>query len=193
MFQYLSDRYSEFVFIIPYQKDKYRELNHPQQESLSVDELSSELLGPTTDSSHFPLRLPASFQMHPQPMFVTVMASPRQFFAHDVQFVQSSGLAMTAGPSSGSSQTLNGQTSRHIPQRLHRAESYPNSSLISCVTTVTLYHHPMIITRRVNPIRKTAPIFNVNIKYGYSLLITFGSLTDVIPDQSMVKDTASMN
>ena len=142
-------------------------MNHPQQDSLSVDELSSKVLGPTTDSPHtepFPLRLPASFQMQPHPMLLTVIASPRQFFAHEVQFVQSSGLAMTAGPSTGSSHTLNGQTSIHIPHRLQRAESYPNSSLISCVTTVTMYHHPMIITSRLNAMRNTAPTFNVNIK-----------------------------
>ena len=139
-------------------------MNHPQQELLPVDEQSLGLSGPTTESLPFPFRLPASFQMHPQPMLVTVIASPRQFFAHEVQFVQSSGLAMTAGPSTGSSQTLNGQTSRHIPQRLQRAESYPKSSLISCVTTVTMYHHPMITTSRLNAIRNTAPTFNVNIK-----------------------------
>ena len=139
-------------------------MNHPQQDSLSVDEPSSELLGPTTASAQFPLRLPASFQLHPQPMLLTVIASPRQFFAQEVQFVQSSGLTMTAGPSIGSSQTLNGQTSRHIPQRLQRAESYPNSSLISCVTIVTMYHQPNITTSRLNAIRNTAPTFNVNIK-----------------------------
>jgi hypothetical protein len=149
--------------------------------------------GPTNDSSVMPLRLADSFHMQPQPIFLTVMASPRQFFAHDVQFVQSSGLEMTAGPDSGSSHTLNGQTSRHIPHRLHRSGSYLISRPDSSTAIVITYHHPMNRTNRLNVIRKAAPTFNVSIKYGYSLLITFGSLTEVMPDQSMVKDTASMN
>ena len=160
---------------------------------LSVDEQTLDFSGPTTVSSLVPLLRADWFQMHPQPIFPILMASPKQFFAHAVQFVQSSGLAMIAGPSTGNSQTLNGQTSRHIPQRVHRAESYSISRLISCVTTVIMCHHPMIAISILNATRKTVPTFNVSIKYGYSLLITFGSLTEVIPDQSMVRDIASMN
>ncbi len=78
--------------------------------------------------------------------------------------MQSSGLAMIAGPDSGSSQTLNGQTSRHIPQRLHRSGAYSNSRPVSFTTTVTVYHHPMIVTRRLNAIIKKTPAFNVIIK-----------------------------
>jgi hypothetical protein len=59
--------------------------------------------------------------MHPHPMFLTDIALPKQFFAQAVQFVQSSGRAISAGPSPGNSQTENGQTSMQIPHRLQRA------------------------------------------------------------------------
>lgn len=170
---------------------------HPQQELLSGGESPCVSSGPTTDSSHAPRRLAASFQIHPQPMFLTVMALPRQFFAQDVQFVQYSLRVMTAGPTSGSSQTLNGQTSRQRPHRLHRSGLYimsrPVSSTATSSTSVTSYHQPMITTTIANTMMKAVPIFSVCIIYGYSLLITLGSLTDVIPDQSIVRDIASMN
>ncbi len=98
--------------------------NHPQQEGPgSLETCSDSSLGPTNVSPQLPCLREASFQMHPQPMFKTDIAFPRQFLAHAVQLVQSSGLAIMAGPCSGISQTLNGQTSMHTPHRLHFVES----------------------------------------------------------------------
>ena len=97
---------------------------HPQQEvSRPQDSCSLGSMDPTTLSSRFVRCRDASFQMQPQPMFATEIAFPKQFFAHAVQLVQSSALAKTAGPLSGSSHTLNGQTSRQSPHRLHFTES----------------------------------------------------------------------
>ncbi len=122
---------------------------------------ASTALVPTTDSSQSPRRRAASFQTHPQPMFLTAIALPRQFFAQAVQFVQSPLLAIKAGPSSGSSQTPNGQTSRHMPQRLHNRGSYSIPRPVASKTIVTLNHQPIRATTKLNATMKIIPTFSV--------------------------------
>lgn len=131
------------------------------EQQLLAREPVSVLAVPTTDSSESPRRRAASFQIHPQPIFLTAIAAPRQFFAQAVQFVQSSLLAIKAGPVSGISQTPNGQTSRHMPQRLHIRGSYSIPRPVSSNTIVILHHQPMKATTKLKAIMKTIPAFNV--------------------------------
>ncbi len=61
--------------------------------------------------------------MQPHPKLIMDTAFEGQFLAQAVQLVQSQGRAIIAGPVSGSSQTLNGQTSMHMPHLVHADES----------------------------------------------------------------------